>query len=90
MTRLERLEHILADGNWHSTEELVQSVGHRFSATIHIAIHQHRYQIEKRRLAQTATPKEPQGNQFEYRRLLRNEVRLPINLEATLTQERGF
>ena len=61
MTKLEQLESILADGNWHSTEELVQSVGHRFSATIHTAIHQHRYQIEKRRL---------DGNQFEYRSIV--------------------
>jgi len=60
MTRLERLERILADGNWHSTEELVQNVGHRFSATIHIAIHQYRYQIEKRRSS---------GKQFEYRKV---------------------
>ncbi|KAM3103443.1 hypothetical protein ACKFKF_00105 [Phormidesmis sp. 146-12] len=61
MTKLEKLESILADGNWHSTEELVQAVGHRFSATIHIAIHQHHYQIEKVRSS---------GNQFEYRLLV--------------------
>ena len=60
MTSLEKLERILADGNWHSTEELVQNVGHRFSATIHIAIHQHHYQIEKRR---------SDGKQFEYRKV---------------------
>lgn len=61
MTRLEKLERILADGNWHSTEELVQNVGHRFSATIHVAIRQHHYQIEKRRSS---------GNQFEYRKIV--------------------
>lgn len=37
MTTLERLLTVLSDGNWHTTEELVQAVGHRFSATIHIA-----------------------------------------------------
>ncbi|KAM3114634.1 hypothetical protein [Phormidesmis sp. 146-33] len=62
MTKIERLESVFADGNWHSTEELVQSVGHRFSATIHVAIHQHHYQIEKRRVGQS--------NQFEYRSLV--------------------
>jgi hypothetical protein len=66
MTRLEQLAQVLADGNWHSTDELVQAVGHRFSATIHIAIHQHQYQIEKRRSS---------GNQFEYRRLLGADAR---------------
>ncbi len=61
MTRLEQLEHILADGNWHSTEELVETVGHRFFATIHVAIRQHHYQGEKRR---------SHGNQFEYRKMV--------------------
>ena len=37
MTTLEKLMQVLSDGNWHSTEELVQEVGHRFSATIHVA-----------------------------------------------------
>jgi hypothetical protein len=70
MTKQEKLEHVLADGNWHSTEELVQNVGHRFSATIHIAIHQHHFQIEKRRST---------GNQFEYRKLLREDVRSSVS-----------
>lgn len=65
MTRLEKLERILADGNWHSTEELVQNVGHRFSATIHVAIRQHHYQIGKRR---------SDGNQFEYRKIVRTKT----------------
>jgi hypothetical protein len=29
MTTLEKLMQVLSDGNWHSTEELVQEVGHR-------------------------------------------------------------
>lgn len=41
MTQLEKLSSVLADGDWHSTKELVQEVGHRFSATIHTAIKQY-------------------------------------------------
>jgi TPP-dependent 2-oxoacid decarboxylase len=58
MTQLEKLTAILGDGSWHSTQELVQSVGHRFSATIYTAVNQYGYKIEKRRI-------ERQG--FEYR-----------------------
>ena len=61
MTKLEKLKGVLSDGQWHSTAELVQTVGHRFSATIYIAVHQYGYQIEKRRLS---------GNQFEYRQIV--------------------
>lgn len=57
MTTLERLMQVLADGGWHSTEELVQEVGHRFSATVHVA-KQRGHRIEKRRVNK---------NQFEYR-----------------------
>ncbi|HEY9599893.1 MAG TPA: hypothetical protein V6D33_19700 [Cyanophyceae cyanobacterium] len=49
MTQLERLSYLLSDGNWHSTEELVQQVGHRFSATMHTAIKKHGCWIEKRK-----------------------------------------
>jgi hypothetical protein len=59
MTQLEKLTTLLSDGEWHSTEELVQSVGHRFSATIHTATKRHGYQIQKRR--------DPTSRQFEYR-----------------------
>jgi hypothetical protein len=57
MTTIEKLMIALADGNWHSTEELVQEVGHRFSATIHIA-KQRGYRVDKRRVSK---------NTFEYR-----------------------
>ncbi|MGI0494991.1 hypothetical protein ACN4EG_24665 [Alkalinema pantanalense CENA528] len=56
MTKLDLLVTVMQDGEWHSTEDLVQRVGHRFSATKHVAEKQG-YQFEKRR----------QGNQFEYR-----------------------
>lgn len=60
MTTIERLLLVLSDGHWHSTEELVQEVGHRFSATIHVA-KQRGDRIEKRRVSK---------NQFEYRLLI--------------------
>ncbi|MEM9218450.1 MAG: hypothetical protein AAGD25_29430 [Cyanobacteria bacterium P01_F01_bin.150] len=60
MTTFERLMQVLADGDWHMTEELVQEVGHRFSATVHVA-KQRGHQIEKRRVDK---------NQFEYRMLI--------------------
>jgi hypothetical protein len=49
MTTMERLMQVLSDGGWHSTEELVQEVGHRFSATVHVA-KQRGHRIEKRRV----------------------------------------
>ncbi len=64
MTTMEKLLQVLADGSWHSTQELVQQVGHRFSATMHVAKQQgHRF--DKRRVA---------GNQFEYRLLVNSNV----------------
>jgi len=64
VTTLEKLMQLLSDGNWHSTEELVQEVGHRFSATIHVA-KQRGDRIEKRRVDK---------NQFEYRLLVVSRV----------------
>jgi hypothetical protein len=58
MTTIEKLTMVLADGNWHSAEELVKEVDHRFSATIHVA-KQRGYQVDKRRISK---------NLFEYRR----------------------
>lgn len=60
MTQLERLSTVLADGHWHSTDELVQEVGHRFSATMHTAAKKHNYRFEKRRGG---------DRQYEYRML---------------------
>jgi biotin operon repressor len=65
MTMFEKLTLVLSDGNWHSAEELVQRVGHRFSATIHTAIKQRGCKIEKRRDV---------GNKFEYRMLVVKSV----------------
>ncbi|MBT9314854.1 hypothetical protein [Leptothoe spongobia] len=49
MTKLEKLTQVLEDGGWHSTGELVEKVGHRFSATIHQAVKDQDWQVEKRR-----------------------------------------
>jgi hypothetical protein len=65
MTQLEQLSLVLSDGNWHSTEELVQEVGHRFSATMHTAIKRNGYRIEKRRGS---------DRQYEYRIVGRSVV----------------
>ncbi len=59
MTKLELLVSVMGDGGWHSTEELVDRVGHRFSATKHVAQRQG-YQFEKRR----------DGSRFEYRMVM--------------------
>lgn len=37
MMMLEKLTQVLGDEQWHSTPELVEQVGHRFSATLHRA-----------------------------------------------------
>lgn len=49
MTMMEKLRHVLSDGQWHSTPELVEQVGHRFSAALHRAVKEHQWQVEKRR-----------------------------------------
>lgn len=49
MTKQEKLEQVLRDGDWHSTTELVEQVGHRFSATLHRAIKEQGWQVEKHR-----------------------------------------
>jgi hypothetical protein len=56
MTKLELLVSVMEDGKWYSTEDLVSRVGHRFSATKHVAEKQG-YQFDKRR----------EGTRFEYR-----------------------
>jgi hypothetical protein len=56
MTKLERLVTVMRDGQWYSTEDLVSRVGHRFSATKHVAQKQG-YKFDVRR----------EGTRFEYR-----------------------
>lgn len=56
-TLTERLLHLMSDGNWHSTQELVDKISHRFSATMH-SLKQRGYQFDKRHV---------EKNQYEYR-----------------------
>jgi hypothetical protein len=63
MTMLQKLEQVMGDGQWHSTEELVELVGHRFSATLHRAVKEERWQVEKRRA---------DLRRFEYRLILKS------------------
>lgn len=43
----DRLIGLMSDGCWHSTQELVEKVGHRFSAPMH-RLRQRDYKFEKR------------------------------------------
>jgi len=66
MTMLEKLTQVLGDGHWHSTTELVEQVGHRFSATLHRAVKEQGWQVEKRRRPDgAASPTD--ARMFEYR-----------------------
>jgi hypothetical protein len=63
MTKLERLVAVMRDGEWYLTEDLVSRVGHRFSATKHVAQKQG-YKFDVRR----------EGTRFEYRMVLEEAV----------------
>lgn len=47
-TQVEKLHELLADGNWHSTKELIRRVGHRFAVPKFMLI-RYGYMIEARR-----------------------------------------
>lgn len=64
MTMLEKLAEVLGDGQWHSTSELVELVGHRFSAVLHRA-KKKGWQVETRRVDVQV---------FEYRLLQNKQV----------------
>ncbi|MBK1988797.1 hypothetical protein A0J48_014830 [Sphaerospermopsis aphanizomenoides BCCUSP55] len=53
----DRMLEVMSDACWHSTEELVEKVSHRFSATMHV-LKKQGYQFEKRRT---------HGQKYEYR-----------------------
>jgi hypothetical protein len=63
MTKLELLVTVMQKGQWYSTEELVSRVGHRFSATKHVAEKQG-YKFDRRRA----------GQQFEYRMVMEKSI----------------
>ncbi len=57
MSLPERMLRLMSDGAWYSSDELVEKISHRFSATKHI-LEKRGFKFEKRRL---------QGQQHEYR-----------------------
>lgn len=52
-----RMLQLMSDSAWHSKEELVDKISHRFSATMHI-LKKQGYRFERRHI---------QGQQYEYR-----------------------
>jgi hypothetical protein len=61
-TQLDLLLEALKDGNWHDSAELIALVGHRFSASLHVA-RKRGYVIERRR----------DGNYSEWRLILTDD-----------------
>ncbi len=53
----DRLLSLMSDGVWHSAEELVEKISHRFSATIYV-LKNRGYKFDKRRI---------EGHRYEYR-----------------------
>jgi hypothetical protein len=60
----DQMLHLMSDGGWHSTEELVEKVSHRFSATMH-TLRKKGYKFQKRHL---------EGGQYEYRLVIPSQV----------------
>lgn len=57
----DRMLRLMSDGCWYSTEELVEKISHRFSATMHILKKKRGCKFDKRRV---------QGQQHEYRLII--------------------
>ena len=55
-----RMMRLMSDGQWHSADELIEKVSHRFSATKHV-LQKRGYKFDTRRVS---------GQQWEYRLLL--------------------
>lgn len=53
----DRMLRLMSDGLWYSTDELVEKISHRFSATMHV-LKKRGYNFEKRPI---------EGNKKEYR-----------------------
>jgi len=53
----DRMLRLMSDGQWYSTEELVEKISHRFSATKHL-LEKRGYKFDKRRV---------EGQLHEYR-----------------------
>ncbi|MGL5062757.1 MAG: hypothetical protein ACRC62_22515 [Microcoleus sp.] len=56
----DRMLRLMSDGHWHSANELIVSISHRFSATMYV-LRKQGYRFEKHR----------SGKQHEYRLLLK-------------------
>jgi hypothetical protein len=72
-TLSDRLLRLMSDGEWYVNDLLVQEVGHRFSATMHV-LRQRGYAFEKRRI---------DGRRFEYRLVSSRSCREPIKKPFT-------
>ncbi len=60
----ERMLGLMSDGAWHSAEELVEKISHRFSATMHV-LTKRGYKFEKRHV---------EGRRYEYRLIVEPQV----------------
>lgn len=60
----ERMLRLMSDGAWHSAEELVEKISHRFSAPMHI-LSKRGYEFEKRHVG---------GRRYEYRLIIEPRV----------------
>jgi hypothetical protein len=56
----DRMLDLMSDGSWHPADELVQTVSHRFSATLHV-LTKRGHTFEKRQVAH---------NKYEYRLII--------------------
>lgn len=63
-TLCDRIIELMSDGNWYSTEDLVEKISHRFSATMY-TLKKQGYKFEKRH---------SEGNRYEYRLVVKSSV----------------
>lgn len=62
-----RMLQLMADSKWHTQEELIEKISHRFSATVHV-LKKQGYHVEKRRI---------HGQKYEYRLLSSHQQVIP-------------
>lgn len=63
-TQTKRMLHLMSDGAWHSADELVDKIGHRFSAPMHV-LRKQGYVFDRRRT---------HGQKHEYRLVVKTAV----------------
>jgi hypothetical protein len=59
----DRMLQLMSDGAWHSQEELIEKVSHRFSATKHVLSKQG-YEFERQHLG---------GKRYAYRLIIKDQ-----------------